>query len=564
MLAEIVVRQANLYKLPNRNDRNSAHVSLGDIHGNALKLIYVMIEEGVMELIDDVDGMMAAIKYDTLRDIYKKPVQDLDENDLALFQKIINGTKVHKEKAVTLIGDELADRGNNDYFTLLVLQKLKKEDVNIDIMLSNHSVEFIRDYEKETFEGESNLLGTQAQSLVNMHALIQRDLIEEKEVRKIVDQCYKPMVKSIGYTMSKEGAITLFSHAPIGLETVKSLARKFNVSYKDMSTRALIQTIDAINKKMQVSFGNKELADLVDNEGDSDHKKPIPENSHPLSRLVWNRVLSNELITQASGGFDVKFVHGHIGDGHILKNGNESLPSHQNLDSSFGKPDFSETGYHTYYEIDVKHYTRHSSDLTAKQLTADKISEILDNQEEFNNLLIGLSVKTKALIAKGTKDSSSYNPKYEDVANYARQLYATLYEAGKTFFSKEITKKTFDEFEEICKKSIGLAEHKFSEHRSTWVEVNPFLKRVLGILSILALCIPAIIVFFKSEQGFSATFFQSRTTDAAEKLKKFSQNLDDKVLKNINTQLTMKASLVNDKNELETAEPPSSIPPYSI
>jgi len=567
-------READLDRLPTRNTDNSAHVSLGDIHGNALKLIYVMIEEGVMELSDDVDGMTAAMKYDALRDIYKKPVKQLDEKDLALFQKIINGTTVHKEKAVTLIGDELADRGNNDYFTLLVLQKLKIADVNIDIMLSNHSVEFIRDYEKTIFSGRSNLVGGQAQSLGNMQRLIAKGLITEKDVREIVDQCYKPMVKAIGYTMSPEGDITLFSHAPIGLETVKSLARKFAIEYNDSSPKALIHTIDAINQKMQASFGNKELATFIDEEGHTTAGVPVPASSHPLHRLVWNRALGNELTTQPSGGFKVSFVHGHIGDGEILKNGREPLPSHQNLDSSFGKPGCEATGYNANYQTHVKHFTRHSSDLTAKELTADKLSEIsnkweqriiqgklgilgkelVNNQEEFNNLLTGLSVKTNALIAKGTKGSSSYNPNYEEAATYARILNATLSEAGKTFFSKEITQETFAAFQETCKTAIDQAESKFSKHRSTWVEVNPFLKGVLGVLSILALCIPAIIVFFKSEQGFSATFFQSRTTDAAEKLEKFSQNVGDKVLKNIDAQLTMKAELVKAKAELDPPE----------
>jgi hypothetical protein len=146
-------RSTNLHQLPEVINYHYTHVSVGDLHGNALKLIYTLIEEGVLELSEEEQESSAHI-YIKLRDIYNKPINELRVDDLAKFQDIINKAKVNKNKAVTLIGDELADRGNNDYFTLLVLQKLKEEQVNIEIMLSNHSVEFIRDYENKEFTGQ--------------------------------------------------------------------------------------------------------------------------------------------------------------------------------------------------------------------------------------------------------------------------------------------------------------------------------------------------------------------------------------------------------------------------
>lgn len=126
------------------------------------------MEEGVLEL-DEA-------RYKRLRDIYKANFEKLSDeqapNNIADFQQIITDARVNKNRPITLIGDELADRGNNDYFTLLVLKKLHNSSVNLDVILSNHSAEFIRDYERKEFTGANNLWMGQAQSLVLMQRLM--------------------------------------------------------------------------------------------------------------------------------------------------------------------------------------------------------------------------------------------------------------------------------------------------------------------------------------------------------------------------------------------------------
>lgn len=158
--------EADLNICPRAINHPHSHVSIGDIHGNALKLIYTLIEEGVLHLSPN--------QYGALRDIYYKSTDKLTSEDLAKFRQIITEARINKKRAITLIGDELADRGQNDYFTLLVLKKLHNENTDINIMLSNHSVEFIRDYEKEQFTGQYKLLAGQGASLKGMHTLIKK------------------------------------------------------------------------------------------------------------------------------------------------------------------------------------------------------------------------------------------------------------------------------------------------------------------------------------------------------------------------------------------------------
>ena len=122
---------------------------------------------------------------------------------MAAFNKILSNAKLNKQKSLILVGDELSDRGNNDYFTLLVLQKLRNEDFDVEIMLSNHSMEFIQDFEKPHMTGKARLGRGQARSLENLAKLIKQVLVDEKEVKQIVHECYIPTIRAIGYTTKK-------------------------------------------------------------------------------------------------------------------------------------------------------------------------------------------------------------------------------------------------------------------------------------------------------------------------------------------------------------------------
>ena len=519
----LVYREADLDKYPQVKKQESKHISLGDLHGNALKLIHILVEEGVVDLNET--------QYNSLRDIYDTEVNQLTEERLTTFQTIIEQANINLDKAVTLIGDELADRGNNDYFTLLVLKKLHQSKVNLNILLSNHSAEFIRDYEKVKFTGFYKLGRGQGQSLAKMQFLIGKGLIIEGEVREIVEQCYIPKAKAISYTLSPEGDITLFSHAPIGLETVQGLATKFNIPYNDKTPKELIQTIDKINKKVEELFISKQLGVLIDAEGHPDPHSPIPPGTQPLQRLVWNRVVGEELITETSTGIKVNFVHGHIGDGKILKFG-QPLPSHQNLDTSWAKfPDVYKTGPNSLLGKDVKHFTRHSNDLTALELTDSiwKTIQLKVAKKQFDGLCIELKEKTIQLIAKGTPTNPEFDANYVMAAKAAEQLHKEINDAEKIFFNKKLSKTSIDEFAGSIQNAARTANKEFVNHRGLWHGGgNPlvsFIKGVLEIFDKIIFAIPNVIGALAGKNTLS--FFKATLTESTAKLNSFEQGFNE-------------------------------------
>lgn len=355
-------------------------------------------------------------------------------------------------------------------------------------------------------------------------------MIDETEVRDIVEQCYKPMVKAISYTLSPEGELTLFSHAPIGLETVKALAGKFNIPYRDNSIRNLIHTIDKINTYVQKLLDEKTLAQVIESEGHSSSRIPIPLNQ-PLRRLIWNRALGNELITEPTGGFKVRFVYGHVGVKSVLKNGNEALPDHENLDNLFGKfLNFSKTTRNNR----VQHFTRQASEITAKKLTEEKLQEISKKFYEirFNTFLDELKLKTIQLIAKREIDPSNY----AEAGSSAILLIEELEAATDFFADKKLVMENFQAFKEKCERAISDAEGEFVKHRSWHQQLNPVLRGVLGILALMPLGIPALLVSLKSHSGYYATFFGKPTTESAEKLNSFKGKLEE-MCKNLDKEI---------------------------
>ena len=455
----------NIEQYPTRlNDQAAPHVSIGDMHGNALKLIYILIEEGVLELKKE--------EYERLMGIYYKSTDSLDASEIEDFKRIINNATVNTQTAVTLIGDELADRGKNDYFTLLVLQKLHNSNVDLDIMISNHSAEFIREFDT-TFKGVPQLGDGQGASLVNMHALLTKGLIKDDDIRGMVVDCYIPRVKAIGYTMSKDQKeITLFTHAPVGLETVEALAKQYDVPYLEGTAIELRDTIDAINKKVREHFEAKKLTAKIEDKKDNtdETRKPIPITA-PFRRLIWNRLVGSELRTQTSTGLEVKFVHGHVGSD--WSNYVSAPTSHTNLDNDFGKHNWASN---------QPYATRHSHELTSAQLLSNdklltihsRLDESLSTGEGYNELLGKLKALSKEEILQLLKLKDTYheNILFKAMANNSVDIINIIFGKLDAYALREIFNETNTPFKDTLL-------HKCPTHlASDWVCHNAILNKL--------------------------------------------------------------------------------------
>lgn len=248
---------------------------------------------------------------------------------------------------IRLLGDELADRGNNDYFTLKILQKLHEHKIPVEILISNHSIEFIEAYEKEKPFRSETLLSPHVRSMENLNALLEHGLVDRTEIESIVQTSYQANLRALSYSLSEDKqTITLYSHAGIGLNTIAHLAKKLGVDYNDATAQKLAATIDQINSQFQQYVQAKTVHTLYDREIIKkiyyEDNFCVPSEKSAFEFIMWNRNYAQLQRPVHHLGYKVNFVHGH--------DSNDVTLSHiYNLDSQLGKGSVSYGDYKVFY-----------------------------------------------------------------------------------------------------------------------------------------------------------------------------------------------------------------------
>lgn len=378
--------KADIKFYPNeiRNDP-SLTITLGDMHGNTMKLLWILVREGAIimkkEDFNDLWEIYNAILFET-QDPNRKELIEFDKKFLKNFTEILEKTTVNSGSKIRLLGDILADRGENDYLTLKVLEKLQKGGVKPEIIFSNHDAYLLSNYKKpispsdkvpiiptDPLEIGTQTTGTewiffnphdQQHSMVSLYAYIKLGLIQQKEVQELVETYIIPSLKLISYSLSEDSkTIDLFMHAPNDFYAIKELAKELGViqdDYKPKSALELAETIDKINVKFQEVLSTeksneisyKNILDIVANEdiildestnlSILDFSEDTQNLGHLLNNFIWNRIDSGwDIDTPGNIDFDSypPFVN-HIIHGHT--NIHHSHNSKQiDLDNSLGK-----------------------------------------------------------------------------------------------------------------------------------------------------------------------------------------------------------------------------------
>ncbi len=357
MPQDLINEQVDIYKLPVVDAQHlgvpGSQITIGDLHGNAMKLLFMLIKHGIATHINEAD-------YETLVRIYQitetkfRPgigfdfsKNKLKEIDLLRFNRILAKIEFKNTSTLRLIGDEMADRGSNDYFTLKILEKLKEHQVPVEILLSNHSVEFIEAYETQTDFKPPRLSREHAVSMFNLQNLLDQGLVSRGEILALVNKAYKPALRAISYSINEDKTeIFIYSHAGIGLNTIKSLAKKLNVVFNDKSASELAQTIDRINTVFQEYVQTNTIYGLYhpDVLRQGYFGRSISEEARPLEFIMWNRDYSGICNARPEqwNGYQLNFVHGHDQKEATREN-------IYNLDNGLGKFDEHEGRYTVLY-----------------------------------------------------------------------------------------------------------------------------------------------------------------------------------------------------------------------
>lgn len=327
MFAEAV----DIRKYPSAVNYNPSNViTLGDMHGNTMKLIWCLIREGVIEVSEnDFNAMWSA--YDAIP-------TDRTAGVLNKFKELLNSVTVNSGFSVCLLGDLFSDRGNNDYFTLKVLEKLHQAGVKPEITYSNHDVWLLDSYNKLS-SAQYFLPVSRWPSLIGLYDCVFAGIVEPAEVQLLVKNYILPHIKPIAYILSEDKkTIDLFMHAPNNFAAIKKFTEILGIAdnYQPKDAVDLAKTLDEINVRLQ------KLCAAQDSEVIATASSGINANmaGMVLHNFIWNRMEN----TQGCIDFTTYPVFvSHVVHGHTeVKKQHDSRQI--NLDSTLGKVQWKNQG----------------------------------------------------------------------------------------------------------------------------------------------------------------------------------------------------------------------------
>lgn len=252
------------------------------------------IEEGELEQLEDLnlDGLQR-----THDDLFEKVQGFKSELGLIVerFRVFIVQLDVNQNQIlIRLLGDELADRGANDYLILKIIEFLNLNQVKMNILISNHGNEFLFAYEAWFYQSPyvlSRILTTQTVSWLGLQFLLEENLIEPKEVSSIVEAYYKPNLKVLDYDIDEQAGLMLFSHAPVKLKIVRILADYFGLDEVLYTQENSALHIDQINLELQKILKRHEFCEHLNADGirNLGHMSPEQIRMKPLLYVTSNR-----------------------------------------------------------------------------------------------------------------------------------------------------------------------------------------------------------------------------------------------------------------------------------
>lgn len=507
-MPEFINEQVDIYQLPpidlTHNGTEGTEITIGDLHGNAIKLMFMLVKHGIATNISKED-------YNRLVEIYRTPTKDLTKELLGEFNEVLAKIKFNSDSTIRLIGDELADRGNNDYFTLKILEKLNEHKVPVEIIVSNHSIEFIEACEKQDdFHAPMLSQGGHAPSMEKLQILVETGIVTREEILEIAKKAYKPTLRAISYSLSEDNKeITIYSHAGIGLNTIKSLAQKLNVEFKDTTAEDLARTIDNINEQFQTHVQNNTVNTLYTREKMySGYSGYSDLSDAPVEFIMWNRLYHHIDRPAVHSGYNVNFVHGH-------DSSDPTKDNIYNLDNSLGKMEHMNKGAYT-----VLYSHKGEVTLVKKPIEKEEvIVKQLDHKKEVKPTVIALPDIQRYFLSQlneiKTKEQDLRNRGHITAANIALNLHEKLEDKHNKFIEGKIDPQTF---KNSCTDAVNTARPELEKHRG-W-------KQVLGNLALAVVGLGVLYVVAGLINKAATGNFLFFKTDSANKLDKLDQTIE--------------------------------------
>lgn len=523
-----VLSDINIDKYPkyvSKTPESRHEVTLGNLDGNALLLLSMLLHHGYAKGIDKYD-------YEKFVKLYYKSPKDITSEDLQFFDGLLSQLSFSKQGMLRLMSGDLCSGGSNDYFMLKILDVMHQGGMPYKVMMSLNTHDFL----KNIATGEDfSPMSMQKQSFQNMQALIKDKKVSEKTIRTMLENSYLPHLKLISYTLSKDEehrpTLTYFTQSPISLENIKAVAKKLGVAYADNSLEALANTFEEINEKFRQSIQSGAWKELFSYSKDD----PIMIFLHNRSRLFeqkqseQNGYQVRNVCTSFGGqkGFNCD-ISSNLDEGNQLGKAN-NLSAHSVGDAVFFQENAKMVVLHEQVEL-FQEYNETSLNVPSKKMPKLEPAE--------NKKITALFEALIHMQDYATQLSLSSSPTVQRKGEDLKKLTFLLENQARAFFSGSAedinSSKKFDVFYQKFLKTLHSCEGIVNERQydTKW-------RKVAGnLLQKLISTHERIVVTPSERQEHASVSFKDYLTSFKTQSKK---NIDaiEKAMEDIKTEKAM-------------------------
>lgn len=240
-----LIRESNpsIYTKPMAEEppfgNNDIQLIVGNLNGNVMKLLYLLVKYSLATINEEI--------YFTLGQIFQQPIHGLSRKDLNDFSQLLDQIKFKTGAKLVLLDGAIGGMEGNDYFTLVVIQKLVQSRMIVKTHLSSANAELHQAY-------NCNLpFNNQASSTIHMDKLLKTNLITRDVLNGLIKGAFLPTLVPFSYQLTTAG-LCIRTPFTFGLDTLQSMAKKLKINYKGHSARELATVIDVINKKYNPTY----------------------------------------------------------------------------------------------------------------------------------------------------------------------------------------------------------------------------------------------------------------------------------------------------------------------
>lgn len=423
--------QDDLTKHPSVQKSTFPVVTIGDLHGNSLKLLHFLLKNGVASWPNDETPSPEECYQEFYKAYHAIPVT---ENSLHTLKRLIEKLRIDPNSPLLrIVGDELGDRGNNDLITLWLFEHLTLNGIEYICPYSNHIHYFLAKHQEfQNNPWSIPLVDAQYHSQTALYTSIDEGLVTQEEVTRLIN-LHKEHLCIIEHGFYDTGTYQ-HTHALTSHDIGQFLAQKLNLFYFEATPRFRSWSSARINSVFQQYLKRDNVNSLFDQEiiSSLSHRYDVNEEEYPFECAIWNRNHSQLARPKhhPKYGYEQRSTHGHE-----LNDPKADTVHIISLDAVFGRGPQCEQGknpmfYH--HEERVKQHELQAIEREVKRFIYQDIECVLATEDRIPREYLTLLTEKSALYQNALNDAT-----FADLHQTIRRLIIQRY-AHQTYCMSSI------------------------------------------------------------------------------------------------------------------------------